>query len=132
MESNTIEIERGSEKSFGIVFAIIFALVSAYAFWKSGEVLWWTAAIAAILLLITFIKPSILRIPNLLWFKFGMLLGAIIAPIVMALVYVTTVVPIGLFVRLSGKDLLHLELDSDMESYWIKRSEPPHPMNNQF
>ena len=70
--------------------------------------------------------------PNLLWHRFGLLLGGIIAPIVMALVYITTVVPIGLIARLLGKDILHLEGDEKAESYWIDRTSPPQPMKNQF
>jgi len=74
----------------------------------------------------------VLELPNKLWFKFGMLLGSIIAPVVMALVYFITVVPTGLIMRLLGKDLLKQKLDKNAKSYWIKRSEPIGSMKNQF
>ena len=132
MERDLIETERGSERSFGITFSIVFLAIGGYIFWKSGEVVWWLVAAAAVLLMITLIYPRLLAMPNALWFKFGMLLGRFIAPIVMALVYITTFIPMGLYIRLTGKDLMSTRLDPDTDSYWIKRETQPHPMKNQF
>lgn len=132
MEGDLIGTERGSERSFGITFAVVFLAIGGFIFWKSGEVLWWLVAAAAALLLIAFIFPRLLSKPNELWFRFGMLLGRVIAPIVMALVYVTTFLPMGLYVRLAGKDLLRARLDDESSSYWIKRETQPQPMKNQF
>ncbi len=132
METSAIEIDRSSEKNFGIVFAIVFGAIGFFLYWKSGEPTWWLFAIAAAFLITAFARPTLLKIPNLLWFKFGMLLGSIVAPIVMALVYVTTLVPMGLFIKLTGKDLLHIKLDRQSKSYWIDRTDPIQPMKNQF
>ena len=132
MERDLIETERGSERSFGITFSFVFLAVGGYIFWKSGEVLWWLVSAAAVLLIITLTYPRLLSKPNALWFKFGMLLGRFIAPIVMGLVYITTFLPMGLYIRLTGKDLLSIRLDPDTDSYWIKRETQPHPMKNQF
>jgi len=81
---------------------------------------------------LTFTAPQVLSLPNKLWFMFGTLLGSIVAPIVMALVYFITVLPIGLIMRLLGKDLLKQKLDKNAKSYWIERDEPIGPMKNQF
>ncbi|MBT8438671.1 MAG: hypothetical protein KJO91_03010 [Gammaproteobacteria bacterium] len=132
MQNGSIKIDRSSERSFGIVFSVIFILFGLYRLWVTGDVLWWVFAAAIALLTVTFTKPTLLKKPNYWWFKFGMLLGSIIAPIVMGLVYITTLVPMGLFIRLSGKDILNLKLDRNSDSYWIKRESPPQPMKNQF
>lgn len=132
MENGSIDIIRGSERNFGLTFAAVFSLIGIYLSWSSGDVLWWWFAAAAAFLVISFAAPAIFRLPNIWWFKLGVLLGRVVAPIVMALVYVVTLVPMGLFVRLSGKDILHLEMDRSCESYWIVRETPPQPMKNQF
>jgi hypothetical protein len=71
-------------------------------------------------------------LPNKLWFKFGIFLGSIIAPIVILIVYFITVIPTGLIMRLLGKDLLRQKLDKNTKSYWIERREPIGSMKNQF
>lgn len=132
MDSQTIDIDRGSEKSFGIVFAVVFLLIGIYLSWNAEKIAWWAFVTSGIFIAISYIRPSLFKWPNLMWFKLGMLLGAIVAPIVMALVYITTLVPMGLYIRLSGKDLLHLKLDKSASSYWIKRDTPMQPMDKQF
>ena len=132
MDKEIIETERGSERNFGVTFAVVFLLISGYIFWKSGEVSVWLLSAAALLLLITFTYPRLLSKPNEWWFKFGMLLGRIVAPIVMALVYITTFLPMGLYIRLTGKDLLHARLDPETSTYWIKRDMQPQAMKKQF
>lgn len=128
-----VAVEVGSERSFGIVFALVFTIIGLWPLWSgSGSVRLVPLLIAGVILGIAFVAPHLLRTPNRLWFKFGMLLGAIVAPIVMALVFVTTFVPIGLVMRLLGKDLLSLRQDRDAESYWIKREEQPRSMKYQF
>lgn len=88
--------------------------------------------IAGVILALTVFAPATLKVPNRLWFKLGMLLGAIVAPIVMFLVFVTTFVPFGLVTRLLGKDLLSQKLDSSSDSYWIVREVQPGSMKQQF
>jgi len=122
-----------TEKEFGIVFSIVFLIVSLYPPLTNSEGLYvWALIVSAIFLLLAFTLPNVLSLPNNLWFKFGILLGSIIAPIVMALVYFLTVLPTGLIMRLLGKDLLKQKLDKNAESYWIERSEPMSSMKNQF
>jgi len=127
-----IHTEQGSEKSFGVVFAIVFLIVGLYPLISSEDFRVWALVVAAIFLLLAFLSPKILALPNRLWFKFGILLGAIVAPIVMTLVYFITVLPIGLIMRFLGKDLLKQKLDKNVKSYWIERNEPIGSMKNQF
>ena len=127
-----IAIEQSSEKSFGIVFSIVFLIVSLYPLTNFKGISIWALIVSIIFLLLAFLAPKILTLPNKLWFKFGILLGSIIAPIVMAFVYFATVLPIGLIMRLSGKDLLNQKLDKNSKSYWIERKEPIGSMKNQF
>lgn len=127
-----IEIKQGSEKSFGIVFSIVFLIVALYPLINSDEFHTWALVVSVVFLLLTFTAPQVLNLPNKLWFMFGTLLGSIVAPIVMALVYFITVLPIGLIMRLLGKDLLKQKLDKNAKSYWIERDEPIGPMKNQF
>jgi len=127
-----IEDDKGSEKSFGIVFSVVFLIVALYPLTNSEGIRLWAIIISAVFLLVAFVAPVVLLFLNKLWFKFGLLLGSIIAPIVMALVYFVTVLPTGLIMRLLGKDLLKQKLDKNAKSYWIERVEPVGSMKNQF
>jgi len=127
-----ISTEQSSPKSFGIVFSIVFLIVALYPLANSEDLRIWALIVSAIFLLLAFVAPNVLSLPNKLWFKFGILLGSIIAPIVMALVYFLTVLPMGLVMRLLGKDLLRQKIDKNAKSYWIDRTEPVGSMKNQF
>lgn len=125
-------IEQPSQKSFGVVFSIVFLIIGLFPLADSKDVHLWALIISVIFLIFAFFAPQFLDIPNKLWFKFGIFLGSIIAPVVMALVYLVTVVPTGIIMRLFGKDLLKLKLDKNAKSYWIMRNEPTGSMKNQF
>ena len=128
-----VSTEQSSEKSFGVVFSIVFLIVSLFPPLIHSEGLRiWALVVSIIFFLLAFLAPKILVLPNKLWFKFGILLGSIIAPIVMAFVYFVTVLPTGLIMRLLGKDLLKQKLDKNAKSYWIERKEPMGSMKNQF
>ncbi|WP_298936326.1 SxtJ family membrane protein [uncultured Ruegeria sp.] len=127
-----VDVEIGSERGFGIVFTVVFLIIALWPLWGGGTVRWIPLVIAAIILALTFIAPKTLTKPNRLWFKFGMLLGAIVAPVVMFLVFITTFVPFGVVVRLFGKDLLSEKLDSSAKSYWVDRTDQPGSMKQQF
>ena len=127
------KIEMGSERSFGIVFAVVFALVALWPFiFGSGQIRIWAAVVAAVFALLTIVQPSVMAPLNKLWFKFGELLGMIIAPLIMALVFFVAVTPTGLLVRLFGRDLLRQKFEPEAKSYWIKRTIPMGTMKNQF
>lgn len=129
------ELKLSSERSFGIVMAAFFAIVGGFPllYWNAPR--WWSLAIAAGFAVLAFAKPSILAPANRLWMRFGLLLHTIVNPVIMALVFFVTVVPIGVAMRLMGKDLLRLRLDRETPSYWIERRPPgpaPDSMKNQF
>jgi hypothetical protein len=130
VSNNNISVS--TEKSFGVVFSIVFLLVALYPLINSEGLRIWALSISAIFLLLAYVAPKVLNLPNRLWFKFGILLGSIIAPIVMSLVYFITVLPTGIIMRLLGKDLLKQKLDKNTKSYWIERKEPMGSMKNQF
>ena len=114
-------------------FSIVFLIVSLFPPLINSEGLRiWALVVSIIFFLLAFIAPKVLVFPNKLWFKFGLLIGSIVAPIVMAFVYFVTVLPTGLIMRLLGKDLLKQKLDKNAKSYWVKRSEPMGSMKNQF
>ena len=127
-----IATEQSLPKSFGIVFSIVFLIVTLYPLINSEGLRIWALVASIIFLFLAFIAPRVLVFPNKLWFKFGLLIGSIVAPIVMAFVYFFTVLPTGLIMRLLGKDLLKQKLDKNAKSYWFKRSEQMGSMKNQF
>ena len=130
--SINVSTEQSSEKSFGIVFSVVFLIVAFYPLINSDGPRIWALVVSVIFFLLAFLAPNILVLPNKLWFKFGLLIGSIVAPIVMAFVYFITVLPTGLIMRLLGKDILQQKLDKNTKSYWVKRSEPMGSMKNQF
>ena len=127
-----IPTEQSSPKSFGVVFSIVFLIVALYPLINSEVIRVWSFFVSAVLLLLSLVAPNLLSLPNKLWFKFGILLGSIISPVLMALVYFATVLPTGLIMRFLGKDLLKQKLDKNAKSYWIERTEPIGSMKNQF
>ena len=129
------EIEVGSSRSFGVVFFVIFTLIGLYPLLNSNPPFIIMLGLGSIFLLLALVKPTLLDPLNKLWFRFGMFLAKIVNPIVMFIIYVTTMLPIGILLRLSGKDLLRKKLDPEAESYWIVRdpSGPePESLTEQF
>ena len=124
------KIKVSSNKSFGIVFFIFFLAVALYPLLNNEEYRLWALIISLIFLILGLINSSILTPLNLLWFKFGMLLGRIVSPIVMALVFFIVVTPTGLIMKLFKKDLLQLKR-KNKKSYWIERNSKS-KMSNQF
>lgn len=129
------KIVAGSDRSFGLVMAAALALVSLFNVWHMGRVWPWTGGLAALLLAAALLRPAILNPLNRVWLKFGLLLHAVVNPIVMALLFYGTVLPTGLVMRALGKDLLRLKRQPDADSYWIVRAPPgpqPETMKDQF
>tara|TARA_Y100000590_G_scaffold324847_1_gene368470 strand:- start:4424 stop:4804 length:381 start_codon:yes stop_codon:yes gene_type:complete len=121
-----------SNKSFGIVFFVVFFIISFWDF--NGEyyqIKFFPLFISVIFLVLGLINSKLLTPLNLIWIKFGELLGKIISPIVMGVVYFIIITPIGFFVRLLGKDLLNIKF-SKKDSYWIKREKNIGSMKRQF
>jgi Saxitoxin biosynthesis operon protein SxtJ len=118
-------VEGSSDRSFGLVFAAVFALIAAYAAWHGGK--WWPIelALSAAFLGVALTRPSLLAPLNRWWTKLGLLLGAIVAPVVMGLVYFGLITPLALIARLVGKDFLRLKREPAARTYWLARTGPP-------
>ena len=125
------KIKVGSNKSFGIVFFVFFLIIGLYPLINDDSIRIWSIIISIIFLLLGLINSQILTPLNILWFKFGMLLGRFVSPIVMGLVFFLVVTPTGLIMKLFNKDLLKLRKNKK-SSYWIKRPETKSEMKNQF
>ena len=126
------EIKLGSNRSFGIVFFIVFVLIAIYPLINQGEVRIWSLIISFLFLFFGLLNSKILTPLNKLWFRFGLFLGKIISPIIMAVIFFLVVTPIGLLMRLFGKDVLNLKLNKKKSSYWIEKVGPKSKMKNQF
>ena len=124
------KIKISSNKSFGIVFFVFFIAIAFYPLINNEEYKLWALIISLIFLILGLVNSSILTPLNLLWFKFGMLLGRVVSPIIMALVFFVVVTPTGLIMKLFQKDLLKLK-KKDKKSYWIERKSKSE-MKNQF
>tara|TARA_B110000027_G_C16079711_1_gene283049 strand:- start:36 stop:404 length:369 start_codon:yes stop_codon:yes gene_type:complete len=120
-----------SNRSFGIVFFIVFLLISFYPLLKNENISTWALIISLVFLILGLVKSKFLSPLNRLWFKFGLLLGKIFSPLIMGTIFFVVVTPIGLLMRLFNKDLLNLKLNKK-KSYWIKKDGHESKMKNQF
>ena len=125
------DIKISSNRSFGIVFFIVFLLIAFYPLIYNGEIRIWSLIVSLIFLILGLINSRILTPLNKLWFKFGILLGKIISPIIMGIIFFLVVTPIGLIMRFLGKDVLNLKFNAN-KSYWIEKTGPKSKMKNQF
>ena len=121
-----------SEKNFGIVFGSVFSIIFFYQYFFYNKSILSLVIIAIIFLSFSFIYPKIFKIPNKLWHKLGLFLGAIVAPLVMALVFFSTVVPIGLIMKILRKDILNQKIVKSKKSYWKKNFNYDINFKNQF
>tara|TARA_B100001057_G_C22640635_1_gene868101 strand:+ start:352 stop:735 length:384 start_codon:yes stop_codon:yes gene_type:complete len=126
-----IDQKINSNRSFGIVFFLVFILIALYPIINQGEVRIWSIFISLFFLILGIINSSILTPLNKLWFKFGIFLGKMISPLIMGIIFFLVVTPIAFFMRLLGKDLLNLKFNND-KSYWIRKTGPKSKMKNQF
>ena len=124
-----------SNRSFGFTFAIVFTIVALWPLMRGRSMRGWALVVAVAFLLAAFAFPRMLAPLNRAWLRFGLVLHACISPVIMGLVFYTTVTPIGLVRRLLGKDPLRLQWDRDAVTYWIERNPPgpaPDTMPRQF
>ena len=124
-------VKIGSNRSFGIVFFIVFLLIALYPLTYSQDIRIWSVIISLIFFVLGLFNSKILTPLNKLWFKFGIFLGKIISPIIMGIIFFLVVTPIGLLMRLLGKDLINLKYNNN-KSYWIEKKGPKSKMKNQF
>ena len=120
-----------SNRSFGIIFFLVFLIIAIYPLINGGEIRKWSLIISVIFLILGLANSRILNPINKLWFRFGIFLGKIISPLVMGVIFFIVITPIGLLMRLLNKDLLNLKFNKT-SSYWIEKTEPKSKMKNQF
>ena len=128
-EYNDIKIS--SNRSFGVVFFIVFLLIALYPLLNNNEIRLWSLIISVLFLILGILNSKILSPLNKIWFKFGLLLGKIISPIIMGVIFFLVVTPIGFIMKVLGKDLINLKFNNE-KSYWIEKSGPKSKMKNQF
>ena len=123
--------KKNSNKSFGVLFFIVFLLIALWPLVKGDSLRIWSLLIAIIFLVLGLLNSKILNPFKRIWIKFGEILGKMIAPLVLSIVYFIVITPIGLILRIFGKDLLGIKF-LEKKSYWIKRDKDLGSMKNQF
>ena len=125
------DIKLGSNRSFGIVFFVVFFIISIYPIINDNPIRLWSLILSLIFLILGLINSKILTPLNIIWMKFGMYLGIFISPIVMGIVFFLVVTPIGIIMKILRKDLLNLRMNKE-NSYWIEKDKIKSNMKNQF
>ena len=128
---NTKQIKISSNKSFGLVFFGFFLIISLFPLLGNEGIRIWSLIISIIFLILGLFNSPILFPLNKIWFKFGILLGNFISPVVMGIIFFIVVTPTSFIMRALGKDILNLK-KNDKKSYWIERSKVKSKMKNQF
>ena len=123
---------KSSNRSFGVLFFVVFLAIAFWPILNDGAPNYYLILLSLIFLILGLINSKILSPLNKGWIKFGEILGKIIAPIVMAIVYFLILTPISLLVRLFGKDLIGMKFSNNIKSYWIKRKKNLGTMDKQF
>ena len=125
------KIKIGSNKSFGIVFSIVFLVIAFWPMLNGNEINYWSLAISIVFLILGLINSKILTPLNKIWYKFGILLGNVVGPIVMGIIFFLFVTPTSIIMKLLGKDLLNLKKNNN-NSYWIEKNKQKSKMKNQY
>ena len=124
------KISKKNNIFFGVLFLSFFLIIGVYPLISNGPIRIWPVIVSLVFLIITIIKPNLFTFSNKLWIKFGILLGKIISPIVMGIVFFFVVTPIGLFIKILKKDVMGLKRGTS--SYWIAREDKIQSMKKQF
>lgn len=133
--NRTQNVEASSDRSFGVVFAVLFIVIACWPLFKAEAPRWWGFVVAAVVAAVALLRPALLAGPNRLWSKFGILLGNVVGPVALGVLFYGVVSPFGVVMRLTGKNPLRLKIDPDADSYWIPRKPPgppPDSLTNQF
>tara|TARA_Y100001970_G_scaffold47952_1_gene60727 strand:- start:1130 stop:1522 length:393 start_codon:yes stop_codon:yes gene_type:complete len=126
------EIKISSNRSFGIVFFVLFAVIALWPLLNYGNIRVWSLILSLLFLILGILNSKILTPLNKLWIRFGILLGKIVSPIVMGIIYFGVVTPIGIIMRLFGKDILNLKINKNKSTYWLAKDKIKSKMKNQF
>ncbi len=125
------ELKMPTNRNFGIVFCILFALIGLWPLLNSENLRYWSIIISLIFLILGLFNSRILNPLNYIWYKFGLFLGGIVSPLIMGLIFFLVVTPIGIIMRILKKDILNLK-KNNKDTYWIKRKESKTSMKKQF
>ena len=126
------KIKISSNRSFGFVFFVVFLIVALWPLKYGEDFRLWALSLSIIFLILGVLNSKLLTPLNKLWFKFGIFLGSIVSPVVMGMVYFIVVTPVGIFMRLLGKDLLKINKVKNSPTYWIERDKQQDSMKKQF
>lgn len=124
-----------TDRPFGFLFTAVFFIVGLWPLMKGGTPHVWALLVGGAFLLASLLAPALLRIPNRLWMGLGAILHRLVSPVILGLMFFVVVTPIGIAMRVTGRDPLRLRFDKTLASYWIKRDPPgpsPDSMKNQF
>ena len=135
LKSHAPPVAPGSERSFGLVGTGVFAIVGLYPLLSGGPPRVWALGIAGAFLAAAFLWPAVLARPNRLWFRFGLLLHLVMSPVILGVLYFGVLSPMGLLMRLCGRDELRLRADRSAASHWQDRQDgtfSPDSLKNQF
>ena len=125
------KIKISSNRSFGLVFFILFLIIATYPLLDDGKLRLWSLSVSLIFLVLGLFNSKLLLPLNKIWFKFGLILGKIVSPVIMGIIFFCVVTPIGILMKILKKDLINLKFNHN-KSYWIKKTEPKSKMKNQF
>ncbi len=129
-KKNEIKIKLPSNKIFGLFFSLVFLLIGFY-FFEKKEIFYFFSSISVVFFILSFLRPEKLKLLNFLWIKLGLSLGAIIAPVVMAIIYYILITPISILMRIFGGDPLKLKIKKK-DSFWIKRKDKINTMKDLY
>ena len=124
-----------SNRSFGTLFVVVFALIGAYGWWRGGAAYPWAFGLSALTLLLTLAKPGWLAPANRTWMKLAEILHRIVSPVALGIVFFGVLTPMGLVMRLFGRDAMQRRFEPSARTYWIERDPPgpdPSGLPNQF
>ncbi len=127
-----VPIKISSNRSFGFLFFVVFFVISLWPLKSQGDLRLWALILSLVFLVLGVLNSKLLTPFNKLWFKFGILLGSIVSPIVMGIVFFIVVTPTGIIMRFLGKDLLRINKNKPVSTYWIKRDKQQSSMKKQF
>ena len=126
------KIKISSNRNFGLVFFVVFLIIAFWPILNNGDLRLWSIIISLIFLILGLLNSKLLKPLNLAWTKFVIMLGNFIAPLVMGFIFFLVVTPVGLVMRIIGKDLLNLKFNKNMKTYWINRDKQITTMKKQF